>query len=59
LIRHLEENGCQLHREGSRHSLYHNPAKNLAAAVPRHNEIGTPVARAICKQLEIPPPLKK
>jgi mRNA interferase HicA len=55
----LEENGCQLFREGSRHSIYHNPVKNLAAAVPRHTEIGTPVARAICKQLEIPSPLKK
>jgi mRNA interferase HicA len=55
----LEQNGCQFYREGSRHTVYHNPIKDLAAAVPRHTEIGTPVARAICKQLEIPLPTKK
>jgi mRNA interferase HicA len=59
LIRHLEANGCELHREGARHSIYHNPAKRLASSVPRHSEIGAAVARAICKQLEISPPPHK
>jgi len=59
LIRHLEEHGCRLYREGGNHTLYHNPEKNISAAVPRHNEIGTPVARKICKDLEIPVTTKK
>jgi mRNA interferase HicA len=59
LIRHLEDHGCRFFREGSNHTLYYNPEKNVSAAVPRHNEIGTAVARKICKELEIPITKKK
>jgi len=59
LVRHLEAHGCELYREGSRHTVYHNPARKIAAAVPRHTEVANTVARTICKQLEIPLPAKK
>jgi predicted RNA binding protein YcfA (HicA-like mRNA interferase family) len=40
LLRHLSAHGCQLLREGGRHSIYWNPANRKTSAVPRHNEIG-------------------
>ena len=54
LIRHLEDNGCYLLREGGRHSVYANPANNRTSAVPRHREINDYLAKKICRDLEIP-----
>lgn len=56
LIRHLTAHGCELLREGARHSWWHNPALNTRTAVPRHNEIRDELARKICKDLGIPKP---
>ena len=55
LLRHLREHGCELLREGSRHSWWHNPKQNKRSAVPRHNEIVNILARKICKDLGVPP----
>ncbi|MBI3362498.1 MAG: type II toxin-antitoxin system HicA family toxin [Chloroflexi bacterium] len=54
LIRHLRSQGCELLREGRRHSWWHNPAANKRSAVPRHNEISDTLAKKICKDLGIP-----
>ncbi|WP_460035409.1 type II toxin-antitoxin system HicA family toxin [Methylothermus subterraneus] len=56
LIRHLLRQGCELAREGSRHSIWRNPATGDLAAVPRHNEIKDLLARKICKDLRIDQP---
>ena len=53
LIKHLSSNGCELLREGSRHSWWHNPALNTRSAVPRHTEIDDLLAKKICKDLGI------
>ncbi|MDJ0869207.1 MAG: type II toxin-antitoxin system HicA family toxin [Myxococcota bacterium] len=47
LIRHLEEHGCELLREGSRHSVYVNRRSRTASTVPRHREINEQLARKI------------
>ncbi len=54
LIRHLESRGCQLHREGAKHSIYRNPAKR--GAWTSHSEIKDQLVRKVCKDLEVPPP---
>jgi predicted RNA binding protein YcfA (HicA-like mRNA interferase family) len=56
LERHLTSHGCHVLREGASHSIWHNPPADLRTPVPRHNEIPTGTARAICRQLAIPPP---
>jgi hypothetical protein len=56
LIAHLESHGCELLREGRRHSLYVNPAANVTSAVPRHNEVNEFLARKICRDLQVPEP---
>ena len=56
LIRHLGKHGCQLLREGGRHSVYVNLANRRTTAVPRHNEVGEHLAKKICRDLEIPAP---
>jgi len=53
LLKHLREQGCECLREGGRHSWWHNPAKNLRSAVPRHNEISDILANKICKDLGV------
>lgn len=49
LLRHLKRHGCELVREGGRHSWWHNPAQNRRSAIPRHNEIKDLLAGKICK----------
>ncbi|HUT52766.1 MAG TPA: type II toxin-antitoxin system HicA family toxin [bacterium] len=54
LLSHLTTNGCELLREGSRHSWWWNPELNQRSAVPRHVEINDSLARKICKDLGVP-----
>jgi mRNA interferase HicA len=56
LERHLAEHGCEVLREGARHTIWSRPPADLRAPVPRHREIPTGTARAICRQLAVPPP---
>lgn len=56
LLNHLKKHGCRLYREGAKHPVYENPATGKRTTVPRHREIDNVTARAICKQLGIPPP---
>jgi mRNA interferase HicA len=56
LIRHLEQQGCVLFREGGNHSVFINPATRKTSTVPRHRDINDFLARKICKDLQIPPP---
>jgi predicted RNA binding protein YcfA (HicA-like mRNA interferase family) len=55
LLKHLKEHGCELLREGGRHSVYWNAANYQTTAIPRHTEILDHLARKICKDLGIPP----
>ena len=56
LLRHLRQHGCELYREGAKHSLMRNVANNQVAAVPRHTEIKEPTAKRICDDLGVPRP---
>ena len=56
LIAHLRDHGCELLREGAKHSIWINPANGETSAVPRHREVGNFLAREICEDLGIPPP---
>ena len=55
-IKHLTDEGCELVREGKRHSWWGNPANNRRSAVPRHTEIDDNLTKKICKDLGVPPP---
>lgn len=52
-MRHLESQGCELLREGSRHSVYLNRRVRKTSVVPRHNEINDFLARKICRDLNV------
>lgn len=56
LIRHLEQHGCVLFREGGNHSIYVNRRARKSSSVPRHREINEFLARKICRDLQIPMP---
>jgi mRNA interferase HicA len=56
LLAHLLSHGCRLLREGSRHSIWENPANGTLTAIPRHTEIEKFLARKICKDLDVPAP---
>lgn len=55
LLRYLRQHGCELVREGGRHSWWGNPETNRRSSVPRHNEIVDLLAVKICRDLGIPP----
>ena len=54
LLAHLRAHGCELLREGARHSWWHNAVLNTRSAIPRHNEVLDNLARKICKDLGVP-----
>jgi hypothetical protein len=56
LFRHRQAHGFQLDREGSKHSLWLNPATGEVESVPRLVEIGKHLSRKICRQLSVPEP---
>jgi len=56
LVRHLSTHGCELFREGGRHSIFVNHSNKKTSSVPRHREINNFLAKKICKDLEIPNP---
>ena len=58
-IRHLSNEGCGIHREGAKHSVFYNPENGRLASVPRHREIEINLARRICRQLDIHVPRAK
>jgi mRNA interferase HicA len=53
LIRHLEEHGFYLLREGANHSIYTNDLKTIP--VKRHKLIDRITANEICKQAGLSP----
>lgn len=53
LVRYLQAQGCELLREGGRHSWWWNPAENRRSAIPRHQEIPDLLARKICRDLGV------
>ncbi|MBF0156809.1 MAG: type II toxin-antitoxin system HicA family toxin [Magnetococcales bacterium] len=53
LLRYLQAQGCELLREGGRHSWWWNPAENRRSAIPRHQEITDLLARKICRDLGV------
>lgn len=56
LERHLRIYGCNLFREGGRHSVFLNKKNNKTSSVPRHREIDDFLIRKICKDLDIQNP---
>jgi mRNA interferase HicA len=56
LVRHLERQGCELLREGARHSVYTNLVTGQTSTVPRHTEIDDSLAKKICRDLGVAPP---
>ena len=56
LLDHLKRQGCVLHREGAKHSVFLNSENGHIATVPRHREIEILLVRKICRQLDIPIP---
>jgi mRNA interferase HicA len=54
LLRHLRAQGCELLREGTRHSWWQNRDQNKRSAIPRHTEIDDHLANKICKDLGVP-----
>lgn len=56
LTRHIERSGCEMLREGSRHTVYINRLAKRVSTVPRHREINDFLARKICDDLQIPHP---
>ena len=56
LVRHIEAHGCELTREGAKHSVYVNLRTRKVSTVPRHREINEFLVRKICRDLELPAP---
>jgi mRNA interferase HicA len=55
LLKYLRSQGCDLLREGGRHSWWHNPTLNKRSAIPRHSEIKDILVKKICKDLGVDP----
>jgi len=56
LISHLRRHGCEMLREGRKHSVYVNRLRLKTSTIPRHREIHEFLATKICRDLGIPEP---
>lgn len=56
VIKHLNDHGCILKREGGNHSVFLNTGNKKISALPRHNEINDFLVKKICKDLDIKMP---
>ncbi len=54
-LKYLRSQGCDLLREGGRHSWWQNPTLNKRSAIPRHSEIKDILVKKICKDLGVDP----
>jgi predicted RNA binding protein YcfA (HicA-like mRNA interferase family) len=59
LLKHLADHGCAVLRDVGPHTIVRNAANGLQASVPRHREIKPTLARAICKQRDVPAPTER
>jgi mRNA interferase HicA len=55
LLEYLRNQGCELLREGGKHSWWYNPVMNKRSAIPHHSEIKEILVRKICKDLGVEP----
>ena len=53
-LKYLRNHGCELLREGGRHSWWQNSELNKRSAIPRHIEIKDILVKKICKDLGVP-----
>ncbi len=56
LIPPRKDRGCELLREGQRHSIVVNPLDRTTTAIPRHTATDNELARKICKDFGVPAP---
>ena len=56
LVLHLEAQGCELLREGGRHSVFINRKARKTSSLPRHIEINEFLASKICRDLGVRTP---
>ena len=56
LLRHVQERGGELLREGGRDSIFWNPTTRRTSSIPRHAEVHDFLAHKICRDLGIPEP---
>lgn len=56
LVKYLQQHGCVLLHEGSKHSVFINRTTRKSSTVPRHREINEYLAQKICRELGIPEP---
>ena len=56
LLGHLQEHGCEFHREGGSHTIWRNPQTGRKESIPRHNDIKKHLAKSICRNLSVPEP---
>jgi len=52
-LKYLRSQGCELLREGGKHSWWFNPELNKRSAIPRYSEVKDVVAKKICKDLGV------
>lgn len=55
LLRKLRDQACVFDRAGGGHDIWRNIITGKSAPVPRHREINDFLARAILRQLSLPP----
>ena len=53
VVKHFEQNGYYLLREGKKHSIYTNGVKTIP--IKRHRTIDRITAHELCKQAELTP----
>ena len=54
VLKYFRQYGCEIYREGKKHSIIINRTNDKITALPRHSDINDKLVLAMCKDLDIP-----
>ena len=54
ILKYFKQYGCEVFREGKRHTIIINLTNEKVTALPRHPDINDKLVLSMCKDLEIP-----
>jgi len=54
VLKYFRQYGCEIYREGKKHSIIINRVNDRITALPRHPDINDKLVLSLCKDLDIP-----
>ena len=54
ILKYFRQHGCEVFREGKKHTIIINLTNDKVTVIPRHPDINDKLVLSMCKDLDIP-----